>query len=125
MHQNLVFFPIAGTLKKIKLTYKRVPARRVPVDHHFTPLVNEPDLEELRNNLRSIIRTLPETAGVLMIHCISGSRNSKPRIMVIKSDENIRERFLSKEDGNPYNWVFELLYISGYREIHFQLAAAD
>ena len=124
MRKETVFSPIPGTLKKIKLTYRRVPARRVPVNAQFIPLVNEPDLEELRNNLRFIIRTLPETAGVLMISCISGSRNSKPRILVIKSDENIRARFLSKENGNPYNWVFELLYIGGYREIHFQLATA-
>ena len=124
MRQEPVFSEVPGTLKKIKLTYRRVPARRIPVNAQFIPLVNEPDLEELRNNLRSIIRTLPETAGVLMVYCISGSRNSKPHILVIKSDENIRARFLSKENGNPYKWVFELLYFGGYREIHFQLATA-
>lgn len=125
MSHNPVFSPVAGTLKIVKLTYKRVPASRVPFNTRFIPYVNEPDMEELRNSLREIIRKIPETRGVLLISCIRGSKNSRPIIKVIKSDENIRERFLSKDNGNPFNWVFELLYIVGYREIHFQLASED
>jgi hypothetical protein len=123
MSHQLVFSPITGTLKKVKLTYRRVPARRVRVNATFIPLVREPNLEELRSSMREIIRTFPESQGVLVISCISGCRNTKPRIKVFKSDTNIRQRFLSIEDGDPYTWVFELLYIAGYREIHFQLAS--
>lgn len=114
---------ISGTSKSFKLIQKQVVLCPNPTKKKGYDFVLETDVETMRENFRSLVRSLPDAPGILVISGVLGS-NFCSTLKVLQTDESIRCAFGSCSKGSPFNWMCKTLKDQGYKEIRFELGAA-
>jgi len=114
---------ISGTSKTLKLVQKQVVVRPNPTKRKGYDFTLETDLQRMRENFRQLVRSLPDTPGILVITGVFGSDLSKT-LKVLRTDESIRCAFGTCQEGSPFNWICKELLDGGYKEIRFELGVA-
>lgn len=114
---------ISGTSKSFKLIQKRVALRPNPSKKQGFDFGLVTDLDSMRENFKELLRSLPDTPGILVISGVSSS-NLSSTIKVLRSNESIRAVFGSFNDGYPFNWLSNKLLEGGYKEIQLQLGTS-
>lgn len=114
---------ITGTSKSFKLIQRRVALRPNPNKKKGFDFGLEIDRDAMRENFRDLVRSLPDTPGILVISGVFGSDMSTT-LKVIRTDESIRSAFGYCQNEYPFTWIFNSLVDSGYKEIRFELGVA-
>ena len=114
---------ISGTSKSFKLIQKQVPQSPNPNKKKGYDFILVTDIESMRENFRVLLRTLPDSPGILVISGVFNSRSSKT-IKVLCSDDSVRVAFASFGEGSSFKWICKKMTDHGYKEIRFQLGVA-
>ncbi len=114
---------ISGTSKSFKLIQKQVPLRPNLNKKKGYDFTLETDIEMMRENFRALLRTLPDSPGILVISGVFNSRSSKT-IKVLCSDDSVRAAFASFGERSSFMWICKKMTDQGFKEIRFQLGVA-
>ncbi len=103
---------VSGISKTFKLVQKQVVLRPNPSKRKGYDFTLETDLQTMRENFRQLVRSLPDTPGILIISGVFGSDMSMT-LKVLRTDESSRFTYGTCREGSPFNWICNELLDGG------------